>query len=384
MRASRLVLLVLGVVFCGLFAAQAQASDARLDALAVQREYVEDYFNFRTFPTVAARYANLVTASLGTQYGNDKSVGVIGAGDNTNYGVFALYLNQVQVNGVEQGQIDLTWAKQFTNMALGFGALYQTSTEKGNLATNSERSPIGGPDLSSFAAPGTDVFSLTGGAKFEMANNAMLELAADVAWLSWKVDANGDGTNESEDAGNLSYKLSGRLMNEVSDKTTVVPILQYARVDLAEKAIGGAAEDANNAKMMNVGVAMNHKVNGDDLLILGVSADYNARKQEAGGVSVIDENNWSIPTLFAALEFDVYSWLTVRAGAHKTFDHYTDNVGNEKSTDSSYQFGLGMGLHFDHFDVDATVNENSVFTGGYLFSGEASQPFGRITGTYYF
>jgi hypothetical protein len=29
------------------------------------------------------------------------------------------------------------------------------------------------------------------------------------------------------------------------------------------------------------------------------------------------------------------------------------------------------------------VNEESLFTGGYLFSGESSQPLTRITGTYY-
>ena len=45
---------------------------------------------------------------------------------------------------------------------------------------------------------------------------------------------------------------------------------------------------------------------------------------------------------------------------------------------------MGMGLHFDNFDVDATVNPDAVFTGGYLFSGERSEPLGRVTATYHF
>ena len=36
---------------------------------------------------------------------------------------------------------------------------------------------------------------------------------------------------------------------------------------------------------------------------------------------------------------------------------------------SEYRFGLGMGLHFDHFDVDATLDPEALFTGGYFLSG---------------
>jgi hypothetical protein len=43
-----------------------------------------------------------------------------------------------------------------------------------------------------------------------------------------------------------------------------------------------------------------------------------------------------------------------------------------------------MGLHFDHFDVDASVNPDWVYTGGYLLSGDSTtQPLTRVTATYY-
>jgi hypothetical protein len=85
----------------------------------------------------------------------------------------------------------------------------------------------------------------------------------------------------------------------------------------------------------------------------------------------------------------MYSWLTARVGATKTIDFSTVDSGYEdaETTDavsSRYFFGLGMGLHFDHFDVDATMNPDALFTGGYLFSGESSRPITRITGTYFF
>ena len=45
MKASRLILLGVGLALGLFLAAQAVASDARLESLALQREYVEDYFN---------------------------------------------------------------------------------------------------------------------------------------------------------------------------------------------------------------------------------------------------------------------------------------------------------------------------------------------------
>jgi len=388
MRATRWVLLFVAVTLCCVMTADTYASDARLDGLAVQREYVDDYVNFHTFPTVAARYQNLVTASIGTaaNNGTDKSVGVIGAGENTNYGVFAVYLNQVNrdvfdsiigAGNVEQQQLDLTWAKAFSGATVGAGLLYTKSTVELGQERNT---PIGG-GVQDLDNPNANQLAITGGAKIDMNNNSMLELAAQVGWWSWEEkDAGGNVT--SEDAGNLSYMLAGRIMSELTNRTTLVPLIKYQKMDLtAKNPTGGADEDVTRS-MLNLGVAMHYEVNGNDMLILGVSADYMKDKDMPAGV---EESTWQVPALFAALEFDVYSWLTVRTGARKTFTRFTDDTTDGKISDSSYRFGLGMGLHFDNFDVDATVEPNALFTGGYLFSGDStSDPLTKITATYFF
>jgi|GEM_PF-1402118 len=394
MKASRLILLGVGLSLGLFLAAQAMASDARLESLALQREYVEDYFNFRTFPTVAARFQNVATIGLGTNdsntgtFGNDRSVGVIGAGDNTTYGVFAVYLNQVQTDAtadvdgdgvpdpIDDAQFDITWAKDFGGATIGASILYQNSSiEPGSAKT----SPIDGFDQS-LGDPNTNVLAITGGAKFGMAENTMLELAAQLGWLSWE-DKDATGTVTSEDAGNLSYNLAGRIMAEVSDRSTLVPLIKYTKLDLTADAGGGTELDVTRSTF-NAGVALNYEVNGSDLLILGLSADYRKDQDDVVGTDISD---WSIPTLFLAAEFDAYSWLTLRGGARKTFDNASDDAIDTDAKFSSFTFGLGAGLHFDHFDVDASLNPDWMFSGGYFLSGRTTDvPLTRITASYYF
>lgn len=384
MRATRWVLLVT-VVGLMCLSVPAMASDSRVDALTVNQKYLEDYVNFRTFPTVAARYANLVTASLGTASpGDDKSVGVIGAGDNTSYGVFAVYLNQVQrqvndpIAGAgpwEQAQLDVTWAKQFTSLALGVGLLYTTSSAEQMSESNS---PIGG-GINNLDNPNANQFALTGGIKLDMSSSAMLELAAQAGWWGWE-EKDATGAITSEDDGKLSFGVAGRIMAEVNSQTTLVPVLCYSKMDLTEKPAPSATDFEVSRSMLNLGVALQREVNGNDLLVLGVSADY--MKDTLGPDN---ESTWMLPNLFIALEFDVYSWLTVRTGASKSFDRFDADTPDVQVKHSDYRFGLGMGLHFDHFDVDATVEPNAVFTGGYLFSGDSTtNPLAKVTATYYY
>jgi len=384
MKASRLILLGVGVSLGLFLAAQAVASDARLESLALQREYVEDYFNFRTFPTVVARFQNIATIGLGTMddttgtFGDDRSVGVIGAGDNTSYGVFAVFLNQVATDtpGIDHGQFDITWAKDFGGAAIGASILYQNSSIEPGAA---KLSPIDGFDQD-LDDPNTNLLAITGGAKFGMAENTMLELAAQLGWHSWEIK-DATGATISEDAGNLSYSLAGRIMAEVSDRSTLVPLVKYTKLDLTEDAAGGTELEVSRTTL-NAGVALNYEVNGSDLLVMGISADYLSDQDEVVGT---DFSDWSIPTLFLAAEFDAYSWLTLRGGARKTFDNASDDAIGTDAKFSTFQFGLGAGFHFDHFDVDASLNPDWVFSGGYLLSGRTTNvPMTRITASYYF
>jgi hypothetical protein len=324
---------------------------------------------------VAARYARLVTAGLGTRntttgtFGDDKTLGVIGAGDNTSYGVFALYLNEQSTAGQsDQAELDLAWAKQFTSIALGARLLWSKSSFENT--TNETITPI------PFSYPDNfNTLGFTAGVKFDLGNNGMMELAGTLAWLSFE-----DQVAGFQDAGNISYNIAGRIFTDLSDKTSLVPLFRYGTTDLTPE----GQTDKTKTDTMNLGVALQRTMNGDDLLIVGLAINYMNMQDGLAGVK---SSAWQMPALFMALEFDVYSWLTGRVGASKPFISTTDEpISGGTSTkffDSSFEFGLGMGLHFNNFDVDANLNPESLFSGGYLFSGDSSNPIGRITGTYY-
>jgi hypothetical protein len=297
-------------------------------------------------------------------------LGVIGAGDNTNYGVFALYLNEQSPSGADnQAELDLAWAKQFTSIALGARLNWAKSSFEDAGGQTTAPFPFNnvGEDF--------NTLGFTGGAKFDLGNNGMMELAATLAWLTFE-----DQVAGVQDAGNISYNLAGRIFTDLSDKTTLVPVVRYGSFDLTPEG------QADNSKIdqLNLGVSLQRMMNGDDLLIVGIAFNYMNMEDGASGLK---SSAWQMPNLFMALEFDIYSWLTGRVGASKPFVSTTDEPisggSSVKFFDSSFEFGLGMGLHFNNFDVDANVNPESLFSGGYLFSGDSSNPIGRITGTYY-
>ena len=360
-------------------AVPSHASDARLDGLAVQYEYMEDFILYRFFPTVTARYGNLVTATLGSRnaetgaFDEARSIGFIGSADKSKYGNFAVFLNNVG----QDAQFDLGWAKQFPGVALGLNVLWQNSSyEFGDV----ERSPKDGLGLNG-QVQGTNQFSVTGGVNLDVSDTGQLEAAVEVASLYWKFTGPHGGVI-SEDAGHLSYRITARMRNEINSRTKLVPLFNFSRVDLTPD---GAAED-HYVSSLNFGVAMHHEVHENDLFILGLAANYRQSQFGAGADKV---SRWDLPALFAAMEFGLTDWMTARVGATKTLDVINveaaaDALPDQDRIESRYIFGLGAGFHFENFDLDLTLNPDDMFKGGYVVSGEETRLFTRITGTYYF
>ena len=129
-------------------------------------------------------------------------------------------------------------------------------------------------------------------------------------------------------------------------------------------------------------------IDGKDLLIAGLALQY-VKLQFPTGTLQDEASAWSTPTIFFAMEFDIFNWLTGRVGGSKTIASAKDvdttdpTLPKDSILTSSYDFGLGMGLHFNNFDVDASVNPDALFSGGYFLSGDSTEPITRITGTYY-
>ena len=344
----------------------AAASDARLQAMAVQTEYLEDYILVRLYPTVAARYGNLLVGSVGARNVGDYSVGILAGGKSGNYGRFGVFLNR-QHDDSNNAQVDMVWSKQFRTVALGLGAAVTTSEIRtGETVVSPGSYPR---DLNQT--------SLTAGINADLSTSTSLEGALELAWLYWErtgVPALPDTKSE----GKPSYRASVRMKAVVSSQTTLVPLLQFSHVDLTAENDPGDSFSRSG----NLGLALHQRVNGRDLIVGGVALNY-WKRQSAQDGQITELTRWDLPALFLALEFNAAGWLTGRVGATKTLDVASGSDHSETLT-SRYFFGIGLGVHAKNFDIDAAINPDAVFSGGYLVSGQRTEFLNRVTVTYYF
>ncbi|MDZ4803576.1 MAG: hypothetical protein SGI90_01780 [Candidatus Eisenbacteria bacterium] len=360
--------------------ARTTASDARVEALTIPGFYIDDQQGRLAFPTVIARVSNMVEAGLGTSgtTENDNHFGVIASGNRDGYGVFQIYMRGANpfleslsstfgdaagpnIN-IPSQQFDIGWAKQFGSTA--FGARFEHARSSLTVGDD-ESSPILNPGQNNW-----NTSALHLGVKFDTGERNFLELGGELRNLSYK---NSFGGDELTDDAGLSYRASARYWSKLNDKTDFVPAVSLSKVDATQS----GAQDNRTYSSIHAGAAFLFDVNQDNLLSLG--AAFNYRKDDASDVS-----STLFPTLFGSLEWDLKSWLTGRVGAQQAM-RMTSLGSDTDRLDSEFSYGLGLGFHFNNFDLDTVLNERLPFSSGYLVSGDStSDPFLRVTGVYRF
>lgn len=357
----------------------AMATDARVEALAIPGFYIDDEEGANAFPTVYARTGNLVTAGLGTSgvTSQDNRFGIIASGNRDKYGVFSVQLRGSSpfidaLNStffgfgpnidVPSQQYDLGWAKQFSSMALGLRFEHAAS-----------KFESGDDEAAPADDPGDDDWNTTAlhaGVKFDQGDHDFIEIGGEFRMLSFK---NTFVDPDFEDDAGTSLRGSARWWHMVNDKTDFVPAVSFTRVDVT---MDGDEEDRTHTAL-HAGGSFIFDVNGDNTLWLG--AAFNHQKDNFDDHSA----TW-VPTLFGALEWDIKSWLTGRVGAQQAMRMESQGDDNDL-TEADFSYGLGVGMHFNNFDIDCTLNERFPFSGGYLISGDStSDMFMRVSGLYRF
>ena len=113
----------------------------------------------------------------------------------------------------------------------------------------------------------------------------------------------------------------------------------------------------------------------------------------SGATKTSEEKHTMVPQVFAAIETQATSWLTVRIGASRgnlsSRDEFSDFAAPQftrtiKSRESDFNFSLGTGIKWNNLDIDMTLNEEFPLSGGYILSGNEATPFTRVSGTYHF
>jgi hypothetical protein len=209
-----------------------------------------------------------------------------------------------------------------------------------------------------------------------------------------------------EDNGGVSYAFNARYHWEKESDFHLMPVGNFYRLDLGTKyssKTGAPVADTtykNSVEGINIGLVGNWKLRDSDWFWLGAAYEYSKidfedvqrdgaghapNPQPSGGLEAKYQN---MPNIFAALESSLWPWFTVRLGAGRplfstlTVNDKTTPKVESKAKDSPLQYSVGVGFHFAKLDVDAVVNQNFAFTGGWFSSGNTQVPFSKLSATY--
>jgi hypothetical protein len=433
---QRKLIVVLSVaVLLAMTAGVSQASWSRVEGMGLtvpaMSQFTDDYANMFAYPTSVVRQNNIVWAELG----NNPGGGVNGVDTEDQaftlvrnfprLGSIAFQMKQSALNStvasdnLNNEQLDIIWGKAFSSFDFAVRLDITNSSEEFTDST-----PFGyeahGIDFSGDPYPfgaaffedaivGTGVeintYGITPAIAIHMDNDDRFEAAA--TYRRYTLDrSDSPAPGETwQDGGNASYSLNARAILHRGGTHTWYPAAWYVNDDLSWEVTGvtPTARSADESyKQFGIGISDNMRVNSDNLLLWGVMFAQDKHSYErtdnndavaSGATKTFEEKHTMMPLVFAAIETQATSWLTVRIGASRGMlssrDEFTDFGApaftfTDKTRESEFNFSLGTGIKWNNLDVDMTLNEEFPLSGGYILSGNEATPFTRVSATYHF
>jgi hypothetical protein len=424
--------------------AAALASEARVQSLGLQGDFIQDYSNVYAYPSTIVRYQNLVYGDLGTKdvTGGDLSEfednsGPVPALQNGGRAMGA-YLNTwkwlpgtwgIQINenhnALSQAYgagyydrnrnegITLLWGGKMGAASVGLSleksnaratdgndvvapytwspASLSAAGMNARQAMNTINASLGAEDRNSWGVGGGVTFNWDGFGRQHQA-----DIAVHYRDNTFEVSDAAAGTT-LQDNGNTSWAINARAQMAVSDNSYLTPVFNWYSMDRGSE-FTDTTTPANNfdfdnsVKGIQIGIAESWVLRESDLLVLGVSFNHQSITFDDPTVAgtPFDLSYNTTPTVFGALEVHPASWWHVRMGAGKPVWsrlELTDNTAGTTTTikDSPLQYALGTGFRLgNRLDLDAVVNQDFSFTGGWAASGNSETPFSTLSMTYRF
>lgn len=389
-RRSVLLVVCLAAVMLFVSAADSYASPARLAGLNLtghRAGFVRDYTNTYIYPVAINRYPNMMWANLGESGGGFQAEHrVMGMfhelGEDGMHGILGVTLREdsptdpilqyMDLLGASHQQFDLMYGRDMEQASFGL---------RFDMARSSYEDMDGNtiaPDEFAIGLDGyVNTWGIGAGVDVDINEDAMLEVAGEIRKYTFK-----DETAEFEDDGSISMRADARIFYERAENKTMIPLVSFWRTQIGEEdpALKRTWTDFFG------GVAYNHVVNGDDLMVYGAAVRVQSMKVE-NEVTELDETGRAVPVLFMSLEHRFRDWLVGRGGASQamvTDKDKSDEAGDQTWTYSDFDFSLGVAMEFSNFTIDCTLNQNYPFTGFWFVSGQEtpSDLFGMISFTY--
>jgi hypothetical protein len=424
--------LFLASLFLLVFPVAAGASTARVEGMAIQGDYIKDYTGIYTYLSNVCCVGNLVYGELGntvTLFGSDPEFGepmsanfsdrgmgaVLGNLWDGRYGTWAIHIRELTpqlgqgstTSGTGPGfgggdpntntnqSFDLMWGKKFGTTSIGLD--FNRSSGRVEMAPLDLKSDVFNFDqfiMFDLFDPNfrRNVLGFGGGLGFEMTPKATLE--ASFLYQSRTFEWT-EGSQSYESDGPTTYQIAARAFWQWQPNVVVVPVVKYYSFDLSTKGDSvftvnnnGELQDAS-LKGWQVGLAGNWTLGSNDLFVLGLTLANNKIENtpKSGTTSTVTESIQ--PQVFAALETQVNSWLTLRMGANKGV-FYSQKVESGGTTDleasgSPFTMSLGAGIKLSTLQLDATLSQDFPHNMPFFISGaETSNMFPKVSATYSF
>jgi len=432
---------VLAAAVLSLAPVVAHASTPRVEGLGLQGDYVQDYVNIYNYPASIVRYQNLVYGNWGregvsTNFNDNNEVPASLVNADRSMGAYLSICRKlpgtwgVQLNenrnplspayGPQywdrQGNegITLLWGNKLgAKSAIGFtveksGSRYEDATTvaypfeeiefpvtpPGGTATNA-RQLMNQVNQALGANDARNSWGIGGGVTTNWSSHGRDHMAEFGVHYRNNTLHQEDQTAQTllEDNGNTDLAINARLQCAVSDNSYLTPVVNWYSMNRGTKNTD-TTTPANNFDVkdkisgFNVGLAETWVLRETDMLVMGLSVNREKVDLEfvGGGSETITYTN--SPTVFGALEVHPTHWWHLRMGAGKpVWSKLKDETTTEVSVkDSPFQYAVGTGFRLGSaLDLDAVVNQDFAFTGGWAASGTSvGFPFSSLSATYRF
>ncbi len=336
-------------------------------------EVIADQSNIWTYPSTLINYPNMMVGQISSEMGFYEGGAQFGIGNK----VVAVFFNNLKYNYLylpNETAIDqrIAFLVAGGDKDIAYGV---------KLNVNGSSSSAEAEDYN------PEVAITEFGLRLGLTYNTNLDAYLKFEMISWTHNDT-DGEEITAPDGYINFGFGGRYWLAMSDRYTIIPHFSFAMIGQGyERKFLDQNENLKGRRLsrtyIDLGVGNNIKVSEKVLIVSNVGISLNPFELESTYRAMTETNTGSmneIPYITIGFESALYSWLDLRMGIAKTWDHDTyepdeATPGNPKTYEGSTNedFFLGLGFHFKNLDIDMQMNPDMLTNGPYILTGAETE-----------
>jgi hypothetical protein len=275
-------------------------------------------------------------------------------------------------------RLNLRWARPFDGFTLGaaLGIYHEDYSEGKKPDPNNP-----GKYIDSKLEQKSTVFGLDLGVT---ALDNLLDASLGFEMPTW-TNKNADGKELTKNDGSIMFYLAGRYWYNYGEKVSLVPNIEFKMKKDGYTAIDTSGTSATTTAF-RLGVGHNW-MPADNVFVLfdlGVQFKSTKNEWERAGVSSKTDSKTYLPYWRIGWEGGVFKWLTVRAGAQKTWlntKEETDPLEPETSPTPTKMY-FGGDFNFGPLNIQYLMDQGFLLRGPNFLSGTSGDLFHRVSLVY--